>query len=246
MHPRRPGPLSVLAILNIVVGGLGVAGTLMAALNYMMYAAAPNPAPTAVVAPGVTPAWKMDQYLDDRVPARHAIALLSHAASVVGFTMLIISGAGLLHVRRWAWFLALVYVVWNVLHTIAFVTYNFGVLLPAMRDYVEQEMQKTPNGMFAVFPSAWRLSFDRAWTIAWTIPGGYPIVVLCLLFVPPVSGAFRPEGDLPQVGWGRDDPRRDDDHDRPRYRDDDDYDRPPRYRDDDDYDQRRWAPRRWD
>jgi hypothetical protein len=250
--PRRPAAVTTLAVLNITVGAVGVVAVLMMVLVALIKASAPpnNPVVGAVF-PDALPVEKLYQYVDAEAPGHRVIGLLSHGLSLIGYTMLLVSGIGLLHVRRWAWVLALVYVVWNVLHTIFFVCYQFGVVLPVMDAFLEKHQNDAGFAVFFIRPEVF---FYRFSTAMMTVAGGYPIVVLCLLFLPPVTGAFRAEeADLPPVGWGeeRDRERQRYEDDRRRYEEErrrhDDDDEPPRRRwgdEDDEY--RRRAPRGWD
>jgi hypothetical protein len=250
MQSRRPSAVTTVAVLNLILGSAGLMMTLMAALIYLINLNAP--APTAAPFPGGLPVGMMDDYLDRQLPTRHAMTFLSHGLSVVGFVILIISGVGMLHLCRWAWGLAVVYVVWNLLHSIFFVWYHFGMVLPAMGDFIGQQAGGA-GGMMYLFPFTSQRFFYQLSSAFAIVPGAYPILLLCLLFLPSVTTAFRPASDLPQVGWGpeneREQARRDRrEEDRRRYDDEDEeeHERPPprRPRRDDD-DRRHWTPKQW-
>jgi hypothetical protein len=261
MYHRRPSAVTALAVFHLVIGGLGLLMTLLIGLIALLQSANSNPG-VNIWNPGAPhPVYVMEQALDRDLPARHVLNLLSHVSSLVGFAMLVIAGAGLLHQRRWAWWLSLVYCLWNVLHTILFLVFHFGLILPAMDAFINKNHPPgmlTPEG-FAV---SWYRSVYVMQTVMMALAGAYPIVVAIFLCLPAVNAAFRTDSDLPPVGWeerGDSRPRRDDhrreDEERRRYderryddRDDDDRRRYDEEDDDrrryDDHDRRR--PRRWD
>jgi hypothetical protein len=230
--PRfRPTSITVIAILHLVGGGLGLMGGVCGGAVQLVKASQAAPAaPAPPPAPGAMPNQadmeaRMEAYYESTIPSYQLHKWGSLAFDLLLDVMLVTAGIGLLGMHPWARYLSLVYAVLSILYHIYNLIYMLGFFLPASSEFFERELAGMPGppAFFAAMKAAlYAGAFVNAAFIA------YPIVVLCLLLRPSMNVAFSAEG-LPPPG------RRDRDEDREDYYD------PPRRDRDRDRDEGRWG-----
>ena len=127
-----------------------------------------------------------------------------HIWSLAGFSTLVISGVGILHLRPWAWWLALCYVVFNLVHTVLFLGYEIGMVLPAM-DALARNPRVDSHDFgvdLVAFVSVMRF-FHVVAVVFLSLIGLYPLFVVSILFLPSTSQAFDPQTDDSTEKWAR-------------------------------------------
>jgi hypothetical protein len=231
MIRQESSALTVLAFLNVLMAGMGLLVSIAIGAMHLIELSTSTFTPLAMG--GLLHTADLADYLDRHVSARMAIAIAFTGLSFVGYTLLLLAGIGLFHRRRWAWYLTLTFVILNVLNTIAYIVYEFGVIIPAIDAYARTAMM----GNVQPFATVWLMNLSHhhmVHVVLFCIPVLYPVVALCLLLLPSVKQILD-TGVEPPPG-ARDVLERQ----RPRYDyDEDDYD------EDDDYPRRRRYSR-WD
>jgi hypothetical protein len=188
--------LTVLAFLNILMGSIGL--LICLAIGVCQFIALASPLPTLGVAiPFST--LDLEYYLSRNLSSRWEIAFGFTVLSLAGYAMLLLAGVGLVYRRRWAWRLTLAFVILNVLHTVVYVIYQFGVVLPAVAAYAKSLAGPDAQPLAAL--TAALLPQQHAMNVLlYCLPVVSPIVVLCLMFLPSVRLALETgAGLLPGV-----------------------------------------------
>jgi hypothetical protein len=193
--------VTVLAILHLVGGALGLMGTLCGG-------AAQVAGPQALMVGPPSPLQdfqkRLAQHLED-IPGQKTVTWGSLGLSLVLDVMLLSGGVGLLGMRPWARTLSLVYAVLSILNRVFTSVWTLAIVLPATSEFLEQNMGQYPG--------------TRAAAVGGKIGGivgvvvnalfiAYPITVLIILNLRSVRAAFRGEeavglpADLEDEGWG--------------------------------------------
>lgn len=191
MRRYRPGSVLVVAILQIAFGALNLLEKLCG-LGFQLAGGnkifAPPGSPQAAQQPDV------EGFLREKLPYYDAMRYGGMALGLVVGTVMIVSGVGLLKMRRWGRRMTIGYACYSILRTILSIVFAFIVAVPLMREFVARELEK-PN---LPAPQAMALKWmDTSFTIATYVPLlrslSYPIVVLIVMFLPHVRAEFRAE-----------------------------------------------------
>jgi hypothetical protein len=191
MVRQRPAAVLVMAILNLVFGGLHLlvyvcAGCTMGVM-YQFANMAPPAAPPGQ--PNVNSIYgSMFQELG-KLPGYWAFMIASNVLGILLATLLIVAGIGLLKMRPWSRTLCVVYVFGMFLFQIANVYYGMVYVNPAMARWQENLMRQQPQAVPPGFaPNA---TFSNLGTI---VGAGffmaYSVALMVVLFLPSVSAAF--------------------------------------------------------
>jgi hypothetical protein len=192
MRRERPGSVLVMAILQIVFGVIALllnicgGGFQLAGGNKLLMPA------------GNPQAAQQQQFQDDleklmreKVPQYDLMQYGELALGLVAAVVMIVSGVGLLKVRRWGRWLAIGYACYSIAHTVLSFIFALVFTVPAMREFIAQESQK-PN-----LPPAQAMALNMMGTTAAIaayaplVLLAYPVVLLVVMFLPSVREAFR-------------------------------------------------------
>ncbi|HZY86564.1 MAG TPA: hypothetical protein VFE78_17145 [Gemmataceae bacterium] len=188
MARYRPTAVLVLAILHLVGGGVGL---VMDICGGAVAAAGSSFSPGAGQSPQAKAQQefqkRMEQRLDQEIPARTAITYASLAVNLLLDILLLAGGLGLLSMQPWARTVSLVYAVLSIL-TKVFTLANLAFSWPVINRFLEEEAAKNPNlgPITSMMPAI--LGLTAVFTFLLMI---YPIVVLIVLRRPSVAAAFR-------------------------------------------------------
>jgi hypothetical protein len=223
MERRRPTAVTVVAVLSLVLGGLGLVcslcGTAGAAFFVIGYNNAPPPKP------GEPDGMALFKIADEEMPNYKYVAGASLVFGIVMAAVLIVAGIGLLRMSPFARTLTIFFAVVWLLYTFASLAYQFAVVRPgaqeAIRKWVEHEKAR---GLVMSRPQEESpLTSAIGPAIGTFLSVGFAATLLIVMMLPGVKRAFRPDrfGD----DYSRDDDRREpDDYDDRRRREPDDYD----------------------
>src|SRR5206468_1540667 len=98
--------------------------------------------------------------------------------------LLLVSGLGLLQMKRWGRSLAFAYVVLGLLGTVAEVAYQVAVTVPVTKKWEEQRNAKLKANGMTPPPSTVQFTAAASVGVAGFCGGVYPLVVLGLLLAP--------------------------------------------------------------
>jgi hypothetical protein len=220
----RPTGVTVIAILQLIFGGLGLCGSIVGAGGQAMKFQASSSTGTAT---GTVTEQDFEAELEKRAPGYKVVQVTELVLGFVTSGLMIASGIGLLNMRPWGRTTAIVYAALSIAIRIPSVIYSAAFVLPAMNATFDA-LPGANQGPGAAVAQGIKIGLIVGLAIGFlTII--YPIIVLCVMLNGKVSAAF-------QKAAAR---RDDDEDDRDDYRDDDYDDDEP-----DDYDDRR--PRRRD
>jgi hypothetical protein len=190
MPETRPTSLYVIAIFNLIIGTLGVIWDSASTVSLF---AERQLAARYLDAKQQEDRAEMQKVLDQELPHLRAFNVVFYVAIPWLLTlMLLASGVGLIRLRAWGWWLALLYGCVGLMHKVATGMYNVVFLLP-----VYQELADTQNlGGVSI-----GRSIDAAPTaqtvmaiVMVVMPfvlAFYPMAVLVVLSRPQVTAAFR-------------------------------------------------------
>jgi hypothetical protein len=221
----RPTGVTVIAVLQLIFGGLGLCGTLVGAGGQAMRFQASSSTGTAQ---GTVTQQDFETELERRAPGYKAVQVTELIVGFVTSGLMIASGIGLLNMRPWGRTTAIVYAALSIAVRIPSVIYSAAFVLPAMNAVLDT-LPGANQGPGAAVAQGIKFGLIFGLVIGFlTII--YPIIVLCVMLNGKVSAAFRKaaarrdDEDEDDRGFGRDDDYDDDgpdDYDdrRPRRRD---------------------------
>lgn len=178
MEPTRPPALTVMAVLNIVVGSLGLVCYCFSTIGMVILA---NPAEFRDH-PMVQELIVRNELLAQEVPSYAPVQFAGTAVNLLLSILLIVAGIGLLYVQSWARICSLVYSALKIIMELALLGYTIAIVSPALA--------RIQPGMAAA---------DQALgnAVAVAVAFFYVIHAVALLVVllhPSVSAAFGPNG----------------------------------------------------
>jgi hypothetical protein len=231
---KRPTPVTVIAILHFIFGGMGLVGLLCAGLGIgflaMMFSNLPPPKPGE-------PDPKQVFTIMDRSIIYYYI--YAGVEGLIMSTIMVVAGFGLLKMRYWGRSLSLFYAIASILLTLAGTAYAIAVVDPAVakwqedlqkweQDAQQKQRKANPNAPPPPAPAFGGMGSSNATTnmvstaVGAVIALAYPIAVLIVMMLKSVRQAFAvANGDAPPP----EEPPDDLDFDRPR-RLRDDFDEP--------------------
>jgi hypothetical protein len=193
MRRKRPTAVLVMAILNMVWGGIWVACYLCIGVLALFVVAVVNQ-PGAAAKGDAQKFKEVFGSMSREMPGLVALAVGEIVVRFLLAALLIIAGIGLLGVRQWARVASIFYAVATILVMIASLVVTFGYLNPRMekwqRDFAArhgQVVQQRPENPLAQGAGA---------AVGVVLNVGYSIALLVVLFLPHVSAAFA-EGRRP-------------------------------------------------
>lgn len=220
---RRPTIILVMAILNMVMGGITLLCGLCAAGGNALLAAMATSAPGAVG----NPVQDMTTFLNKEVPGWQAVEIGRGILLILFAIVLVVSGIGLLKMQKWARWLSVSYAVVSLLFTLGYTVFELGLVLPATEKYQKQQEQLNksvapPPG----FQAGQRVGSMVGIVIASGVSIAFAIALAIVMFLPDVAAAFAGKNQKRhRRDYGEDDYEEDDERD-PEDEDwDDDYPR---------------------
>ena len=226
MTTKRHPAITTIAVLHLVLGGLGIlcgacglggaaflgAGGMESLQKFMEKAVAKDPKAARQVA-----LQKEAQRIrDQKNPRGPVVEGIRWGARLLLSTMMLVAGFGLLKVHPWARDLSIAYAVLDLIDLLAGLYYTITVLIPVEEVATKVLLQgvEAPNkaarewmGQFAQLGSSMAIGTAVVCML-------YPLAVLVVMFWPSVSAAFQrgepprtvPEPELPPLEPERLDP----------------------------------------
>jgi hypothetical protein len=214
MARKRPTAVTVIAILNIVFGGLGLLCYACIGIGIVFLYGALSKAPAQD--PQAQLLKDMLTSMKDEIPGFLPFLIGSSVFSLVMCIILIVAGIGLFSLQRWARVLCIFYSVATIATQIGFLIYRVAVLNPAVarwqKDFLarHQALQPDRGGMDANSPMNVILEY-----LGTGVSLTYAVILLVIMFLATTKAAFLGQWRDP-YGEGYDQPRTDD------YREEDD------------------------
>jgi hypothetical protein len=187
MPRRRPTAVLVIAILQLLFGGLGLFCSICGGVMDMtgMPRMQAQPADSRAVQQArrkeVT-----EQVLPERIPLYWAYTVTNRVSSLLSSILMVVSGVGLLLMRSWGRWLAVVYAALSLLVNLVGFVYTILFFNPA---YAEVFRRLPPQSDEEQLASTFARVGGPALSCGMMI---YPLAVLVILLLPSVGAAFRP------------------------------------------------------
>lgn len=210
MPVKRPTIISVIGILNIVFGGLGLASAVCCLGPSVAIGkfAADVPLPQAQGQP------KMENPMGaiNAIPGYLALQCANVAMSMVTGAILLASGIAFMKMKPWGRLAGFGYAIIAILWAVASLLYQLQVINPAMKEITEKlQGQAGPNNPFLGNPTFMGIM----WGFGLLVSFAYPITVVVLMSLPVVKNGlagklatgWEPEDDVPELEPGSDDVR---------------------------------------
>lgn len=209
MKPKRPTVVVVFAILQLSLGGIGflcfgcMGGLQLAGVEKF---AEQMPQPGGRPNPGV----EIEKFFRQKIPYYEATKILQPILGLVAALAMIVSGLGLLQMKRWGRWLAIGDACFIIALTLAIVLFGLLVRAPLMKEFAA-EKSKDPNlqpqekmALSIIESSA---TVGSLFNVVFLI---YPVIVLVFMLLPSVSKAFRTRQAIEEdevqddldAGWG--------------------------------------------
>lgn len=203
MKKKRPTAVTVMGILNIIFGSLGLLAMLCLVMCFGIFI---SMTPDRDMPAGINPFKTMLNY-----PEIRYYFIVSGVVGLITSTILLIAGIGLLRMGNWARITSIGYSVFTILFQLATLFYNIGYFNPAMerwqRDYLERvaEWQRQRGGIGIPPQQPQNPMMNIGGGIIGAIVGMiYSIVLLIMMLQPHVSAAFTGRGAIDDARDRRD------------------------------------------
>jgi len=194
MQNRRPTSVLVIAILQLVFGGLGIVCGICGAVgsgfqdNPAFQGGGANNADQAKMKEAAKKFEEKTKEIEEKkAPGLHVYEVAAHVMGWVLSVAMIVSGLGLLKMQRWARGLAIVYAILSLLHKIVVAVYTLAFLNPA----AQEALQQIPAEDRKVLETITNFTFILGDVLIF-VTMVYPIIVLIVMLLPSVARAFRP------------------------------------------------------
>jgi hypothetical protein len=210
MPRERPPAVLVMAILNLVLGGLGILGTLLCGGVGPLFAAVLSE--QAVADPLGNPYTAVEKQL----PGYIAFAIGSLVLNLLLSILLVIAGLGLLRMESWARRLCIGYGMASLVVTLAGLVFTLAYVNPAVarwqreRDEQVLRQQQQQGNVLAGRPGVGASLGSPSWMNNLPALGSalfsmaYATALLVVMFLPDVSDAFAGRPRRPRVSEDED------------------------------------------
>ncbi len=186
MAPKRPTAALVMAILNLIYGGLGLLGMCCGGLLIGVV--------FAVYRPPAGQADPVQQMIDmgNGIKGFWALQIAGVTVWLIRFVILTVTGVGLLRVRPWARMTCIWFPIVSFPIHLAFLWYQLAVQPAAMKEYLEKHPQpfqqgNSANNLMGVGVSVLIIAYE--------------VILLAIMFLPSITDVFtRPSGPQPAEG----------------------------------------------
>jgi uncharacterized membrane protein (DUF2068 family) len=184
---ERPTVVSILAIANIVLGGLG----LLCGLGGMASAALHSLASHSPGMPSLhDPVQAVQVQLIRQFPNLYWIEGAVSASMCVLAVVLIVAGVGLLYVQAWARWLAIGYGLVTLLVQVSYAVYKLGLVLPASEHFLQNALRQPGSSYPPGFLTGFRVGFMGVLAVQLLFFVGHVALLLIVLSLPSVAAAF--------------------------------------------------------
>jgi hypothetical protein len=193
MPRSKPTAVTVIAILQLIFGGLGLCIALANLAGLPQQMAALNQQNVQKLPPAQRPPTQaeLEEKVEKHLPSYQAIQKGSLAGSAVLCVLMLLSGIGLLAMRPWGRFVAITYAVLSILYTVASLVFTAAVVMPAMSEAI-QDLAGQGNAQAQLMAQAMQIGMVAGLAIG-ALVVIYPIIVLVIMLLPSVRAAFRGE-----------------------------------------------------
>jgi hypothetical protein len=181
----------VVAVLQICFGSLALLGNLC---NGGLQLAGGNKAFVPAGSPQAAQQPDVEGMMRARMPHYELMIYGGEALGLIAGTVMVVSGVGLIKMRRWARWLTIGYACYNVASTIIGFIFALTFSLPLTREILAQaraDPKLPPQGAFILNMTE---TITTAALYATLLFLAYPIALLIVMFRPHVRAAFRAEG----------------------------------------------------
>jgi hypothetical protein len=199
MAKKRPTAVTVMAILNLVFGGLGM-------LCYLCFGILIVILMAALKQPGQDPkliqAKEVIDSMTREVPGLIPFLVFGSVLGVILAIILIVGGIGLLNMQNWARVLCIVYSIVSIVAQLGSLVYRLAVLNPALAQW-ERNWAALHGGPARVEggPLGSNALVNNVSEVVGTgISLAYAIILLVIMLLPTTVAAFR--GRLPGDQFG--------------------------------------------
>jgi hypothetical protein len=189
MARKRPTVVTVMAILNIVFGSLGLLCYLCAGAGFLILFAAINQA--GPQDRGVQALKELWAEVSREVPWMGAYFVGSMIFSLLMAILLLVSGIGLLNMKSWARALAIFYSLITIITQIVVLWLQLAYINPLMLRVNQNLMARNPAFQPGNDPFGGGLMSNNLWSVIGAVIGmTYAVVLLIMMLLPSVSAAF--------------------------------------------------------
>lgn len=194
MPAKRPTAVLVMAILNMVFGGLALACSLCVGIGIAFVAVAISQ-PNAAHDPKIRDVKDMFESMNREIPLLMPYLIGNMVFDVIMAIALVVAGIGLLKMRPWARLTSIVYAVLKIAAQVGGLVFTYAYLNPATERWQQNflarhgQVQAQP-GPFGNNP----LVQGVAGLIGTVFAIAYAVALLIVMFLPHIRAAFAGRG----------------------------------------------------
>jgi hypothetical protein len=202
MVTKRPTVLTVMGILNIILGSLFLLCTLCTGIFVLMMV---NRSSIFDVR-GVNVLGDMWDYMKREVPAYPAVTIGSVVEGLLADTLLVIAGIGLLNMQSWGRVLSIIYSVTTILMQVFTLIFTLAYVNPATERW-QQDFARRVGGGIPAGGMGGDSTLNNIGSLVGTFFAiAYAVVLLIMMLQPRVGAAFAgPPPPLAPPDAGRED-----------------------------------------
>lgn len=141
MPPQRPGLVTFVAIVNIIIGAFGVMGVVGSVFSLLLLAGNSTKLSGGQPNPGL----EMHNYLVNEVPGYNTWVAVNTVILVGATAAALSSGIGLLKLAPWSRNVTIGYAVYLILHQIVALVFNLVWIMPAVGRWQEEFIRQNPR-----------------------------------------------------------------------------------------------------
>jgi hypothetical protein len=186
--PVRPVLVTLIAIVQLVVGALLLACNV---LGMVVTFAGESSATVTITTAGqpATRVYDTREEMEQQAPGYVKVLFGSAAADLMLNLAMIAGGIGMLRLRAWGWWLSLAWALLRLVYQVVTAGYVWYVAMPAANRMVHA-VPHDDAGVCGSMANG-NTFYHVGWGLFATGFVLYPLLVLILLILPPVSRAFR-------------------------------------------------------
>jgi hypothetical protein len=196
MATKRPTSITVFAILNLVMGGMGLFCNLCGVANLALAPMLQQFQEKMQAQQGARAQGpdmqQMQKELEARLPMMQTVQIIQIGVAFVLNTILVIAGIALMRMKpagRWA---SICYSIGRIIFSIGVLIYTIGYVGPAMDDWFQEQQKQrpeaqVPSGLFSVMAIGGGI-------VAVIIPVTYAVILLIFMSLPSTGRALAAAG----------------------------------------------------
>jgi uncharacterized membrane protein (DUF2068 family) len=189
MVSTRPTVVLVMAILTIVFGSFWALATLCSGVTMLLL--------NTINLPQLAQMRELPERLQREVPGYIAVEVSTYVLGLVLSVLSLVAGIGLLRMKGWARWAAVICGALLIISNIAHTAYQWIYINPVTARWTEEKMPKLPPGtpnVTALFGGPVFKAIATGTALGFSI--GFPIVLVVVMLLPNVRNAFvRPKGN---------------------------------------------------